>query len=236
MNIVQWNKIIVAILVLATTALVSCKHAPLTPSQTVQHFWSALINGDLENAQRYSTSESIEMISELQKDFAAASVSFGKVNIANNQAKIETTLSYNLHADGKATNSIGFETILDKQEVDWKVNYTATKKSLEDARRKKGLSKLVDDLEKFGRDVSGQLDGVIKNWEQVTPEIKKDLEELGNSMQKQLQESVDKHGPEIQKKLQEFSESLGDALKDFQKSIPRDKKEDNEQKPEGRMI
>ena len=230
-------KVLLAVLMLTMGATASCSHTPLTPSQTVQHFWTALINGDLENAKHYSTAESKTIISELQKDFSAASVSFGKVNISSNQARIETTLSYKLSdKDTDRSSTTTFETVLDKQEENWKVNYVATKKSLEDSKRKKGISKLVDDLQKLGRDVSGKLDGVIRNWEEVTPEIKKDLEDLGNSVQKQLQESIDKHGPEIQKKLQEFTDSIDDALKDLEKSPPEKKEDDSSQEPEARMI
>jgi gas vesicle protein len=227
---------ILAIVLLAVGASASCSHAPLTPSQTVQHYWAALISGNLDNAKQYSTEESAVAMGELQKEFAAASVSFGKVILESNKARIETTLSYSPGEQKKNASSTTFETVLNKQEQDWKVDYVATKKSLDDARRKKGLSKLVDDLEKLGRDVSGKLDGVIKNWEEVTPEIKEDLEELGNSMQKQLQESIDKHGPEIQKKLQDFTESIDDALKDLEKSLPQEKKEEKPQDPEARMI
>lgn len=227
-----------SLLVLLVASTVSaCSSTPLTPSQTAQHFWSAAISGDLQSAKEFSTSDSAPEVKKLQDEFTNASVSFGKVNIEPNQARIDTVLTINSDKPDEkvATN---FETFLDKQDRDWKVNYPATKKSLENARQKKGLSKLTEDLRKFGSDISGQMEGVIKHWEEVTPEIKKDLEELGNSVQNQLQDSIDKHGPELQKKLQDFTESLDDAIKDLQKSMPKEKRKEPEdkQEPKGRLI
>jgi len=221
-------------LFLALTVIVSCSSTPLTPSQTVQHFWTAVISGDVENAKAYSTSDSQPAMKDIKDEFNSSSVTFGKVNIQSNKAKIETTLTSN-NKNPEQTVTANFETYLNKEEETWKVDYVSTKKSLEDAQQKKGLSKLADDLQKFGRDISGQMEGVIKHWEEVTPKIKEDLETLGNSVQKQLQESIDKHGPELQKKLQDFTDSLDDAVKDLQKGLPENKKSE-EKEPEGRLI
>ena len=231
-------KILVTSLILSS--VYSCSHTPLTPSQTVQHFWSAVISGDLENAKQFSTSDSLPAIKELQNEFSSASVTFNKVNIESNKARIETTLTMMSEKPGDTVStSTTFDTFLDRKDNNWKVNYPATKRSFDEARQKKGLSKLAEDLQTFGRDISGQMEGVIKHWEEVTPQIQKDLEELGNSVQKQLQDSIDRHGPELQKKLQEFTESLDDAIRDLQKSMPKDKKKkdtEDKQEPEGRLI
>lgn len=228
------------LLAAAVMAINACTHTPLTPSQTVQHFWSALIEGDLNNARKYSTPESASSVEMLQSEFSTASVSFGQVKLESNQALIETTLTRNHQKNEPSTTT--FNTVLTKHEDQWKVNYIATSKSLEDSQRKKGLSRLVDDLGKLGRDMSGQLDGVLKNWEEMTPKIKKDLEELGNSVQKELQDSIDKHGPEMQQKLQDFADSLEKAFKGLDESLPDSKKDngqDNDEageQPKGRMI
>ena len=110
------------------------------------------------------------------------------------------------------------------------------RKSLDQSRDKKGLTKLVDDLHKYGLHFSDQLDGALKKWEDAKPELKKDLEELGESVQKELQNSIDKHGPELQRNLQQFTESLDDLLKDLEKSLPDKKREDEAQEPKARMI
>jgi len=218
-------------------SVASCSHTPLTPSQTVQNFWSAAISGDVNSIKEFSTPESHPALEELQREYTSASVTFGKVSIESDSAKIETTLVTT--NDSRKNSSTTFETYLNRHDKIWKVDYPATRKSLDDARQKKGLSQLVEDLKKFGSDLSGQMEGVIKHWEEASPQIKKDLEQLGSSVQKQLQESIDKHGPELQKKLQEFTESLDDAIKDLQKSLPKDKNKDqleDNQAPEGRLI
>lgn len=217
--------------------LVGCYDSPLTPSETVQHFWSAVLSGDVKRVEQLVTRESLSQLPKTNEEFNDASVSFGKMQIKSDRASIETTLTQTTTTDQRTvTVATTFNTVLDKQDGLWKVNYLDTNNSLADSKRKKGLSKLVDDLDKLGRDVTGKLGGVLKDWEKVTPKIKKDLEELGNSMQKQLQESIDKHGPEIQDKLQEFTDSLDDVLKDLEKGMPGTEKEKDAEDPKARMI
>ena len=226
-----------ALLVLLVTTLTACYEQPLTPSQTVQQFWSALLTGDVNNAEKYVTTETREAVLEVGEEFKGNTIAFGNIQIESDRAVIETTLTQKLASESvKKSAPTTFNTILVKQNELWKVNYAETRKSLDDAKQKKGLSKLVDDLEKLGRDVTGQLGGVLKNWEKVTPEIKKDLETLGESVQKQLQDSIDKHGPELQEKLQEFTESLDDAIKDLEKSLPAPEDKEETEEPNARMI
>ena len=210
---------------------VACTHTPLTPSQTVQHFWSAVIDGDSERALKYMNESKDVSIDSLQSEVSDKEISFGKVSIQSEQAKVETTIA-------STTKELTvFTTVLEKEQELWKVNYLATKKSLDQSKEKKGLGKLVDDLRKLGKSFSGQLDGVIKNWEQATPKLKQDLEDLGESVQKQIQDSVDKHGPELQKNLQEFTESLDEALKELDKEdSPKEKQSDEAGETKPRMI
>lgn len=225
------------LLALIATILMACYEQPLTPSQTVQQFWSALLTGDVNKAGDYATTETQAALLEVGEEFKDTAVAFGKIQIESDHALIETTLTKKLASESvKKPAPTTFNTVLDKQNELWKVNYAETRKSLDDAKQKKGLSKLVDDLEKLGRDVTGQLGGVLKNWEEVTPEIKKDLENLGESVQKQLQDSIDQHGPELQEKLQEFTESLDDAIKDLEKSLPAPGDKEETEEPNARMI
>lgn len=230
-DIYRWIVITLLVIILA-----ACLDTPLTPSQTVQHFWTALLSENPEEAGKYATRDSIPELSNIQTDFVDTSVSFGKIRLETSRALIETTLKQSIAAQGDQPEVTLFQTVLDKEDKLWKVNFIETRKLINDAKQKKGLSKLVDDLQGLGRDITGRLGGVLKNWEKVTPEIKKEMEQLGDTVQKQLQESIDKHGPELQEKLNEFTESLDDALKDLEKSLPPKDRENNEVDPKARMI
>ena len=208
--------------------LQGCSTTPLTPSQTAQHFWSAILAEDAENATRFATEASVPTIRETGKDFKNASVSFGKVSIQSNQATIETFLQVQSPENVKATT---FMTFLDREKELWRVNFVETRKSLEKSREKRGLNKIVDDLSTLGRKYSEQLNETLKNLKDAGPELKQDLENLGDNVQKDLQGAIDKYGPEIQRNLQEFTESLDEAMKELQKNIPEDKKQE-EPKPE----
>jgi len=240
MKITQLSNRVLLLLILFLIAT-GCTHTPLTPTQTVEHFWTAVITGNVESAARYASLDSVDVVKKLNSEYTGSSVTFGKVNLESTTAGVETVLVPPVSQSESTTpESAGstFTTVLKMQDTDWKVDYVATRKSLDDSQHKKGLSKLADDLGKLGRDVSGQLNGVIKNWEKITPEIKKNLEDMGASVQKQLQDSIDKHGPEVQKKLQEFTESLDDALKDLGKKLPKSDSEKKEisEEPDAKLI
>ena len=216
-----------------------CSTTPLTPSQTAQHFWSAMLEQDMENATRFATENSLPAIRDSAREFDGASVSFGKVSIASEQATIETTLQYQSRENDQPAT---FTTFLDREKEYWRVNFVETQRALEKSREKRGLSKIVDDLSTMGRKYSNELNEALKSLEDAGPEIKKDLENLGGSVQKDLQGAIEKIGPEIQRNLQEFSESLDGAMKELQKNLPDQKKPETtpesepETEPKPRMI
>lgn len=215
--------------------LPACSVVPLTPSQTAQQFWGAIITDDAETASRFATPSSGPEFVSMHKEWRGATVTFGEVRIASEQASVETTLEI---SQVNTLTKTEFTTHLLRVHDNWRVDLLGTKKSLDKARDKRGLDKLVDDLEKLGRDISGQMNNAMKNWEDIQPEIKQDLQELGESIQDDVQGAIDKYGPEIEKKLQDLNESLEEALKELEKAIPQQPQPQAEpqEQPEGRMI
>jgi len=214
--------------------LQGCSTVPLTPSQTAQQFWGALLADDADTASRFSNPASGPELASLHKELAGATVSFGEVRISSEQASIETTVAMT-QADSAMTNK--FITYLNREHGNWRVDLVETKKSLDLSREKHGLSKLIDDLEQLGQDITGQLNSAKKNWEDMQPEIKQDLQDLGESIQRDVEGTIDRYGPEIEHKLQELNDSLEQALKELEKAVPQPpQKKPEEQQPEGKMI
>ena len=211
-----------------------CSTVPLTPSQTAQQFWGALLADNADAASRFSIPASGPELASMHKELRGASVSFGNVRIASEQASIETTLE-TTQAESSETNT--FTTYLKREHDNWRVDLLETKKSLDQSREKRGLNKLVEDLEKLGQDITGQMNDAMENWEKMQPEIRQDLQDLGESIQKDVEGAIDKYEPEIQRKLQELNESVEEALKELEKAVPQSpNKESEELQPEGRMI
>jgi gas vesicle protein len=229
------SKIFNIIFVLTLFAVLpACSVVPLTPSQTAQQFWGAIIADDAESASRFATPSSGPEFVSIHKDWRGATVTFGEVRIASEQASVETTLEI---SQVNSPTKTDFTTHLLRVHDSWRVDLLETKKSLDNARDRRGLGKLVDDLEKLGRDISGQLNNAMKNWEDMQPEIKQDLQELGESIQEDVQGAIDKYGPEIEKKLQDLNESLEEALKELEKAVPQQQPQpEPPEQPEGRMI
>ncbi|WP_455200307.1 hypothetical protein [Kaarinaea lacus] len=212
-----------------------CSTTPLTPSQTAQNFWAAVLAEDDDTASRYITKASTSTLESMPKEINNATVSFGEIRIKANHASIETSLQYD---DERKSENTTFSTYLQQEEKNWRVDLIETNKSLQKSREKHGLNKLVDDLEKLGHDFSTQMDEMRKNWEEAQPEIKKELEALGKSVQDDVEGAIEKYGPEIEQNLQELTDSLDEALKELQKSLPQqgEPKNEKEEQPEGRLI
>ena len=227
------NSVKIGLIFFIFILLQACSTTPLTPSQTAQNFWAAVLADDDETASRYVTDASLSGLESLSNEVNETTVSFGEIRIKSDQASIETSLQY---SQGANTEETLFMTYLQREEKNWRVDLFETTKSLKKSKDKHGLNKLVDDLEKLGQDFTKQMDEMRKNWEDAQPEIKKDLEELGKSVQEDVEGTIDKYGPEIEKNLQQLSDSLEEALKELQKSLPQDKGSDKDVEPEGRLI
>jgi uncharacterized protein YPO0396 len=212
-----------------------CSSVPLTPSQTAQQFWDAVLTDNLETAGRFITRESAPELQAMRMEAQGVTVSVGKVQMAGDHATVETTIE---KAQPGRLEKTGFTTYLKREHDTWRVDLLETRRSLVSAREMRGLDKLVDDLQKLGRDITGQLNDARKNWEKMEPEIKQDLKELGESVQKDVEGAIEKYGPEIQQKLEGLSKSLDEALKELEKAVPQEKPRDKEEQPssEGRMI
>ncbi len=195
-----------------------CSSVPLTPSQTAEQFWDAILVDDLEMAGRLATPESAAELQSMRGELQGITVSVGKVQMASDQATVETVLE---KAQPNIVEKTGFTTYLKREHGNWRVDLLQTKQSLISAREKRGMDKLVDDLQKLGKDITGQLNEARKNWEKMEPEIKQDLKELGESVQKDVEGAIEKFGPEIQRKLEGLSESLDEALKELEMAFRR---------------
>lgn len=224
------------LIILLLLSIQACSAIPLTPSQTVEQFWGAVLASDTETAGRFVTTQSLSELSSMQEEWQGATVKFGEVQISSDQASVETTLDVTQNDQATTTK---FSTVLQREASQWRVDWLETKKSLDIAREKRGINKLVDDLEKLGRDVTGQLNDAMKNWEEMQPEIKQDLNDLGEQIQQDVEGAIDRYGPEIQRKLQDLNDSLEEALKELEKAVPQPPQQpqpEPEQQPEGRMI
>lgn len=228
------------LLLVTVVTLQACSSTPLTPSQTAQQFWSAMLAGDVNSANQFATDSSKPLLNEKQKTYKNSAVAFGKIAMQSEQANIETTIQPADKETADKTSgpasSAAFETILKKQKQQWRVDFIETQKSYEQATQAKGVKRLVNDLNNLGHKFTHQLNDALQRWDEAKPQIKKDLENLGDSVQHDLQGAIDKYGPELQHNLQEFTESIDKALKDLNKQLPPKDQEEQTPPPKGRLI
>jgi len=228
-------------LLITVVLLQACSSTPLTPSQTAQQFWSAMLAGDINSANEFVTDSSKPLLIEKHVAYKNSAVAFGKIAMQKEQANIETTIqpATNDTVDKTSADlsSAAFETILKKQKQQWRVDFVETQKSYEQATQAKGVKRLVNDLNNLGHKFTHQLNDALQRWDEAKPQLKKDLENLGDSVQNDLQGAIDKYGPELQHNLQEFTDSIDKALKDLNKQLPpKDQQEQTSPPPKGRLI
>ena len=99
-----------------------CSAIPLTPSQTVEQFWGAVLASDIETAGRFVTAESRTELSSLQEKWQGATVKFGEVRISSDQANVDTTLDV---TQGEQTATTRFSTFLQREKDQWQAEISA---------------------------------------------------------------------------------------------------------------
>jgi len=98
------------------------------PESVASSFWDAIMAGDKETAKKYATKNSIaEMELEAKEQGEERDVEFGKPVEADNQVSVPTTLVTTTNGQQQR---VPLNTILVKEDGDWKVDWNQTMASL----------------------------------------------------------------------------------------------------------
>lgn len=199
--------------------------SPLTPSQTAQQFWVAVLDDNMPTAQRYATQASSEELRDIQMDLSDAAIEFQNVTLQESNAKITTTITF---PQVTQKRKIAFSTFIEREANEWKVDFVETKKSIQTATSKRSLGRIFDNLQKYSDEFSGSLDELVRKWGEATPEIRKDLEILGDATKEEVEQAIKHLAPEIKQGIRDFQNSIAEALKRLE---PREPEAEDENKP-----
>ena len=131
-------------------------------------FWDAMNAKDIQAVRVYVTKESADKLQIKEKDAAAScKVTFGDIKIEDNKTTIETTMQTN---DGTTEFQVQMQTILIKEEGQWKVDAEQTMMSM------------------FGGAMGEMMKGLGKALEEG---FKKGFEEMSKSMAGGMQKGLE---------------------------------------------
>lgn len=105
--------------VFAAALLATACGAADGPGAVAQAFWTASKEGDIDRAKTYVAEGSKATMSNPEKSQSLRKFSLGEVTVDGDRATVETTVM-------AEETELAFETVLIRQEGDWKVDLDAT--------------------------------------------------------------------------------------------------------------
>ncbi len=105
--------------VFAAALLATACGAADGPGAVAQAFWAASKEGDIDRAKTYVAEGSKATMSNPEKGKSVREFSLGEVTVEGDRATVETTVA-------AEEMELAFETVLIRQEGDWKIDLDAT--------------------------------------------------------------------------------------------------------------
>ena len=177
------------------------------PQEVAPYFWNAIKAQDIENARKYSTTETCSLIDASIGQFREAVVTFGKITIDGDRSTIDTTLR--IPKNGTETTVL-LQTILKQENGNWRVDYQQTKNSMVEVG---SLSDITKDLQELNKRLSDRMDETLEEIKQKIPEYEEKMKKLGETASKKIEEAWQRQKAEIKKSIEELGKVLDEALK-----------------------
>lgn len=203
---------------LAVTVMSGCR-MDKTPQEVAQCFWNAMKVQDIENVRKHTTTSTRTLLDSSHEQFKDADVTFGKIVIDGDITTIDTTLRLPKHG---TETSVQFQTVLKKENGEWKVDYAQTKETIKEDQSFSDISKSLEELSDKLTEHMNETLGEIK---QKMPEYEEKMRKLGEVASKKMEEALQRYTTEIKKGIEKLSGILDEVLK-------KESGNDKQEKPE----
>ena len=203
---------------LAVTVMSGCR-MDKTPQEVAQCFWNAMKVHDIENVRKHTTTSAHTLLDSSHEQFKDADVTFGKIVIDGDITTIDTTLRLPKHG---TETSVQFQTVLKKENGEWKVDYAQTKETIKEDQSFSDISKSLEELSDKLTEHMNETLGEIK---QKMPEYEEKMRKLGEVASKKMEEALQRYTTEIKKGIEKLSGILDEVLK-------KESGNDKQEKPE----
>ena len=201
------------LIILSGFTLTACASTQ-TPQQVAEGYWQANVTQNSDQLRQYVRESDAEAINPQTDTWQNADVVFGEVIINNNTARVDTTVK--LSKNDKPL-SIKFATELKKETSGWKVDYQKTADNIKAEQNKDPAAELADSLRALSEKLAREFSDAAKELKKHVPEIKENLNSLGNNAEKELNQAWEQYGPVIQENLHELAEAINKAIEETTK-------------------
>jgi gas vesicle protein len=175
--------------------------ANLTPIEVSERFWSAVKDKNSKEVKKYiATGTLSDDVSE--NLLSLDDVYLGRTVIDVERAWVDTTVVIS----GDDSFELPLETILLKEDDQWKVDYNTTVATLS---RSSTVARVMGSIADLSGQFADELDRSLEEIQKAIPEVQKEIE--------RIEESVKYHLPELQQKMDEFLQQLEETLKDLKR-------------------
>lgn len=200
------------VLLCSLLALTAC--APKTPQQVAESFWKAVIKSDATEAVESSTLSDVRDYDGYAQNWTGFTPAWGKSTVEGDRARVATTLT---RATGAGDKTIEFDTLLIRQDGQWKVDYAGTGSEVHGA----PFARLFDQLGRLGKSISEQLAESSERLAAEMERMQRELAGISRSAGEQAAEIIEQQAEELRSRLKALAESIRGALEDHEKSLSK---------------
>lgn len=191
--------------------LLSACGGPETPQEVTETFWTAVSENDSDAVVEYSTLNDPAGYDRFARDdWADVKLSWGKVVIDETEASIVTEVA---RPGEPEDEKLSFSTYLVRQGETWKVDYART---ADDLRASSALDNIFRKVNAFGREVSDQFDKASRELDRNLKSMTEQFRALSESVKESTSENVERYGDELRRQMGELADSIDRALKEHE--------------------
>lgn len=190
-----------------------------SPENVTDEFWQAVKAGNEKTVAQFVTNDSRGSVQLSDHRLRNITVDFGEVRILKNDAKIATIVRFSDRDDEPKKR---LDTVLKKENGQWKVDFSHTMSALH---HRDPFAGLVKQLEKMRTDFSADFNDLLNQLGDQLPELENKFKENGEAVLKELEKSLTEKSPEIRKYMNDLKEAMEKALEDSMEKIPKKEKE-----------
>lgn len=162
--------------------LLSGCQAVLTPEQVTTEFWEAMVEGNLDSARKYATQETQQLVTK-QQNMEDATLKTGVVLIDGSNATVSTIITLKKPESNKV---LSFETVLLKENDQWKVDYHRTLNNLSNL----PFGDIFKSLRGIGETINKELEQQIPLFDKQIKSFSEELTRQLDEFRRQLEKPV----------------------------------------------
>ena len=171
----------------------SCSEAK-TPAEVTRLFWDALINNDIETAQKYTTLPSQQQV-KIDPDLNINNtvLKIGEIRINDQQATVQTLFVYQKPEAKDQKPDLNINTYLLKDNGMWKVDFQKTTRLLPGKAFRDLMQSLQNLTQSYIKKLEEQAPLIEEKIESLNEQLIEEIEELNRKLEKP--ESTEKPSP-----------------------------------------